>query len=110
EELNQNISDIHQYIRTSIENLREPVQEDLPWMNAIYSHMEMLENEADLHIEKSIDVDESLLSSAETGEKASCVGEALVNIHKHAQATKVMMEVKVTEEECYLTKIGRAHV
>src|SRR5699024_5179669 len=47
EELNQNISDIHQYIRTSIENLREPVQEDLPWLNAIYSHMEMLENEAD---------------------------------------------------------------
>jgi len=103
EELNQNISDIHQYIRTSIENLREPVQEDLPWLNAIYSHMEMLENEADLHIEKSIDVDESLLSSEEKVELASCVGEALVNIHKHAQATKVMMEVKVTEEECYLT-------
>lgn len=101
--LNQNISDIHQYIRSSIENLREPTKDDLPWLKVLYEHMETFEDETNLVIKKSIDVDESLLSAEEKVELASCVHEALINIHKHAQASKVIMEVIVTEEKCYLS-------
>lgn len=102
-ELNEKISEIHQYIRSSIENLREPQQEDLPWLNVLYNHIARFENEANITIDKTIDVDETLLSSEEKVELASCIQEALINIHKHAHASNVMMEVIVKNDRLFVS-------
>ncbi|HLR73857.1 MAG TPA: histidine kinase [Virgibacillus sp.] len=102
EELNKSISDIHQYVRASIENLRERPHQDLPFLHLINDHIKTFEKEAKLTIEQSIKADENLLSAEEKFELASCIHEGLINIHKHAQATIVILKVIVTTDDCYI--------
>src|SRR5699024_11882321 len=72
EELNKSISDIHQYVRSSIENLRERPHQDLPFLHLINDHIKTFEKESKLTIEQSIKADENLLSAEEKFELASC--------------------------------------
>jgi len=53
-------------------------------------------------VDTHLDMDENLLTPEEKFELAACVGEALINVHKHANATEVVLEIKVTDSECYL--------
>lgn len=102
EELKDSINEIHQYVRQNIENLREPPKETEPWLKLINRHIEKFEKESEIMVERNFDMDESLLSSEEKFELASCIGEALVNVHKHAEATKVVLKIQVTDSECYV--------
>lgn len=102
EALHKNIVDIHHYVRTGIENLRQPPHKDLPALDSFHTHIRKFENETDIHVTKSITMDEKHLTAEEKFELAACVGEALVNIRKHAQATKVIIHMEGTERERYL--------
>ncbi len=103
EELNQTIHHIHDYVRHGIKTLKLPPHAlDEPWLDAIDKRIADFERESGLEVVESIDVDEQLLSTQEKVELISCLSEALINIHKHAHATRVKVHVKVTTKEKYV--------
>lgn len=100
--LNENIVSIHEYVRTGIENLRNPPKEDVSFTALLDTHIETFERETKLKVKKKIDINPTCISKKEKIEMIACIGEAFVNIQKHAQASKVMIDAKMTPAQRYL--------
>lgn len=102
DELNKNIADIHDYVRSGIDHLRQPPHEEIPWLEDLNNQIKRFEKETNISVVKNLDVNETSLTSDEKFELFSCVKEALVNVQKHAEATKVIIDIKMTAKNRYL--------
>lgn len=103
ESLNESIVNIHNYIRSGLENLRNPPnQQNLLNEEFVNKQIEKLKEESNVDIELSYDVHDEQLSNLEKTELAACVQESLINIHKHAKAQKVFIDIQITNDERHI--------
>lgn len=100
--LNENIAEIHDYVRTGIENLRSPAQENVDFCAQIQLHITRFESETTIIVVKTIEVDEALLSESENSALPAFIGEALTNIRKHAEASKVTLDLQINTKNRHL--------
>ncbi|HEY4600859.1 MAG TPA: histidine kinase [Cerasibacillus sp.] len=100
EELKQTIHHIHDYVRQGIHHLKVPTQAlEEPWVETVHKQIHKFEKDTSIPVTKHIVIKEDYLSTREKIELTSCIGEALMNIHKHAQATEVEVTFIVNSEE-----------
>lgn len=98
EEFKKSIHRTNTYVREAIANLRHPIDpESVPWMQGLKSLIEDLHKETDLRFEVQWDIPDEALSSKEKIELLASIREALLNIHKHANAKHVKIHAHVTE-------------
>lgn len=101
--LNKSIIDIHNYVRSGLENLRNPPSNhDLLCEELLNKHIKKLENESNIEVKTLYEVNDGEISSKEKTELAACIGESLVNVQKHAKATKVIIDIKITDKDRYI--------
>lgn len=96
-DLEQGVVHIHDYVRTGIENLREPVLDEIYFLQTVEAAVESFEEESGLGVEQDIILEESSLTTQEKRELLFCLKEALMNIHKHANAGKVDLFIRISE-------------
>src|SRR5699024_10514260 len=94
-DLEQSVVHIHDYVRTGIENLREPVLDEIYFLQTVEAAVESFEEESGLGVEQDIILEESSLTTQEKRELLFCLKEALMNIHKHANAGKVDLFIRI---------------
>lgn len=95
-DLKQNIHHIHDYVRQGINHLKLPPHVmDEPWLDAIHKQIDTFESESGVKVTKKVDIEEEYISTKEKVEISSCLGEALMNIHKHAEATNVWIDFTI---------------
>lgn len=93
----------HEYVRMGIENLCSPAQENVDFMKQIQLHINRFETETGIKAANSIEVNEVLLSESQKSALPAFIGEALTNIRKHAEATKVTLNLQITtKNRCLL--------
>lgn len=104
EELKQTIHHIHDYIRQGIHHLKVPTQAlEEPWVDTVHKQIDEFERDTSIPVTKQITIQEDHLSTREKVELTACIGEALMNIHKHADATEVNIYFIVNSDEKTLT-------
>lgn len=104
EELKQTIHHIHDYVRQGIHHLKVPTQAlEEPWVDTVHKQIDEFERDTSIPVTKQITIQEDHLSTREKVELTACIGEALMNIHKHADATEVNIHFIVNSEEKSLT-------
>ncbi|WP_152397642.1 sensor histidine kinase [Paenibacillus cellulositrophicus] len=93
DKLKESVHRTNDYVRQAIANLRLAADVDRnPWLQGIESLMDELRRETDLEFELQWDLPEQLLSPKEKVELLAIMREALLNIHKHADATRVRVQ------------------
>lgn len=97
EELQERVVDIHEYVRTGIENLRQPVVDEIAFLQTVQEELALFERETDLQVISHIEVDENVLSIQEKRELTFCLKEALMNVQKHSEASQVEVMIYITE-------------
>lgn len=97
EEIESRLYDIHHYVRTGIENLRQPVVDEFNFKDVVYDKVNQFERETSLQVILDVQIDEAVLSLQEKRELTFCLKEALMNIHKHARASKVEIFIRIHE-------------
>jgi two-component system nitrate/nitrite sensor histidine kinase NarQ len=91
--LKESVHRTNDYVRQAIANLRHAVDVDRnPWLQGIESLIDELRRETELRFETNWEIPEPLLSSKEKVELFAIIREALLNIHKHADATLVRVK------------------
>ena len=106
EQLKQNIHHIHNYVRHGIKNLKLPPHAlDVPWLDTIHEQISNFKQESGIEVVETIDVNEQFLSTKEKVELTSCFSEALINIRKHADASRVIIECIIHSKEKRVTII-----
>lgn len=99
QDLEKSVVDIHDYVRTGIENLREPVVDEMCFLSTVKEEVTTFARESGLPIKKDIFVEEDSLTVNEKQELLFCLKEALMNIHKHAQASKVDLYICIDQQD-----------
>ncbi|NLI68675.1 MAG: sensor histidine kinase [Bacilli bacterium] len=99
EEIQQRLFDIHHYVRTGIENLRQPVVDELHFKEVVYDELNRFERETDIQVIIDIQIDEAKMTTQEKRELTFCLKEALMNVHKHAKASHVSIYIRIDEEQ-----------
>jgi|SRR5699024_9566489 len=103
-EITGEIEKIHDYVRTGIKNLRLPRDIDnTPWLISTDRQIEQFIKQTSIPVKKNLVIDETVLNAQEKIELSACLGEALINIQKHAQANAVTIECMIIEKEKYLS-------
>lgn len=98
DQLKESVHRTNDYVRQAIASLRQSAEFDCnPWMQSIDSLIEELRRETALQIETRWELPEERLSSREKVELLAIVREALLNIYKHADATRVLVEARATD-------------
>lgn len=98
DKLKESVHRTNDYVRQAIANLRHaPDTQSSPWLQGIESLIKELRLETALEIETAWELPDSLLNSKEKVELLAIVREALLNIHKHADATQVRIQAGLTE-------------
>lgn len=101
--LQKSVVDIHHYVRSGLENLKNPPTEPKILSEPfLMEQIHKLETESNLKVTATYDVNDTLLSDIEKTELAACIAESLINIQKHAQAKKVIIDIKVLKEDLYI--------
>ncbi|EHB62426.1 MULTISPECIES: sensor histidine kinase [Paenibacillus] len=96
--LKESVHRTNDYVRQAIANLRHEADADKnPWLQGIESLIDELQQETALEIETNWRIPETMLSSKERVELFAIIREALLNIHKHAEAKQVRIEARPTE-------------
>lgn len=96
--LKESVHRTNDYVRQAIANLRHAADTDRnPWLQGVESLIDELRNETALQFETKWEIPESMLTSKEKVELLAIVREALLNIHKHADAVCVRMRACTTE-------------
>ncbi|WP_188623631.1 sensor histidine kinase [Caldalkalibacillus thermarum] len=108
--IRQLIRHIHDDVRQAIVSLRQGISvEEWPWTQSVHELIERFERESGLTVQLDWRLAEEHLSAKEKVELYACLQEALVNIHKHAQAS--MVNIEAYEEDgnwlCRVTDDGR---
>lgn len=99
QEIEQSVVDIHDYVRTGIENLREPIVDEICFLTTVEAELTSFERDSGLAVTEDVVVREDSLTVQEKQELLFCLKEAFMNIHKHAQATEVDLRIRITEDE-----------
>lgn len=98
-DIEQSVIHIHDYVRTGIENLREPIVDKICFLQTVEAEIDSFEHESGLTVSKDIEVEENTLTVQEKQELLFCLKESLMNIHKHANATKVQLFIRIKHDE-----------
>lgn len=94
-ELKETVHRTNSYVREAIANLRYPPDPAaLPWMQGIRNLIAEIMRESEAAIRMEWDIREEDLTSKEKIELLACIREALLNIHKHAHASDVLISGK----------------
>ncbi|MDK8180238.1 histidine kinase [Paenibacillus sp. UMB4589-SE434] len=110
DKLKESVHHTNDYVRQAIANLRHAADVDSnPWLQGVESLIDELRRESDLHFEITWNLTDSILSSKEKVELLSIIREALLNIHKHADATSVCVHTSTTNTGwlCQITDNGK---
>ncbi|GIP26126.1 hypothetical protein J23TS9_12560 [Paenibacillus sp. J23TS9] len=108
--LKESVHRTNDYVRQAIANLRHVADVDRnPWLQGVESLMDELHRETDLEFELQWDLPEQFLSSKEKVELLAIMRESLLNIHKHAEATRVRVQAMATKLGwlCRITDNGK---
>lgn len=95
--IQQSVSDIHDYVRTGIENLRHPVTEEINLATEVQAVCKTFSQETNLPVELSLHIDERAIRGHAKKELLFCMKEALINIHKHAEAKQAFVTITINE-------------
>lgn len=98
-EIQERIYDIHHYVRTGIENLRQPVVDDVNFTEVVTEEITRFKKETNLHVSTDIQIDEAVLTPQEKNELNFCLKEALINVHKHAHANNIEIRICINKTE-----------
>ncbi|WP_152392692.1 sensor histidine kinase [Paenibacillus guangzhouensis] len=97
DKLKESVHRTNDYVRQAIANLRHAADADRnPWLQGMESLMDELRLETDMQFETTWDIPDSLLTAKEKVELLAIVREALLNIHKHADATRIRVQAMTT--------------
>lgn len=110
EKFKETVHRTNAYVRQAIANLRYPADtSSLPWMQGLKSLINELEEETELKFGLNWRIPEDALSAKEKMELLASVREALLNIHKHADARNVKIEAGKTQSGwvCTVTDDGK---
>jgi len=92
DKLKQNVHHANTYVRQAIASLREPAEStQVPWMQSVRSLMSEIERESTLRITLDWRIAEDALSAKEKIELLAIMRECLMNVYKHAEASRVMI-------------------
>lgn len=100
--LEASVVDIHDYVRTGIDNLREPVVDEICFVEEVEGQIASFEQQAAIPVDKQVVVTENILTVQEKQELLFCLKEALMNIHKHAQATEVSLIIRIDDDSGWI--------
>lgn len=99
EEIQASVLDIHEYVRSGIENLRQPTVEEIDFPRAIEEELKQFQEETGVKVDASLHIDEAYLTTKEKRELMFCVKESLINVQKHAQANRVRVKAEITSSQ-----------
>ncbi|QHW35402.1 two-component sensor histidine kinase (plasmid) [Paenibacillus rhizovicinus] len=92
-DLRKTVHEVNRYVRQAITNLRHTrAGEVMDQIRTIRGQINELTVELGLNVEMRWQLSESALSAKEQIELLSCLREAFLNINKHAEASKVVIE------------------
>lgn len=98
QQLKESVHRTNDYVRQAIANLRHTADAaSIPWLQSVDSLVAELRHETGLEFDISWEIPETALSSKEKVELLAIMREALLNIHKHADAAHVRMEASPTD-------------
>ncbi|MFC3771726.1 sensor histidine kinase [Paenibacillus sp. GCM10012303] len=98
DKLRESVRHTNDYVRQAIANLRQAADVDRnPWLQGVESLIDELRCESDLQFDTKWDIPEAVLSSKDKVELLAIIREALLNIHKHAEATLVRLQALTTK-------------
>jgi two-component system nitrate/nitrite sensor histidine kinase NarQ len=109
-EFKESVHRTNAYVREAIANLRYPADAiSIPWMQGMKSLMDELEKETDLLFTIHWQLTEDRLSAKEKVELLASIREALLNIHKHANARHVRIKARTTSNgwQCSISDDGK---
>lgn len=98
-EIQASVIDIHDYVRTGIENLRQPVVDEVDFIQKIKDEIHSFQSETDIDVKTVIEIDEQCLTIQEKRELIFCIKEALLNVRKHAKASEVTVKAQISESQ-----------
>lgn len=110
QQMRKTIQHIHDDVRQSIFNLRHPTDIDqFPWTKSLQQLVDDFRKDSGLHVQFQWALPEEQLSTKEKVELYACIKEALMNVHKHAQASSVIISAQTTKEgwRCTVEDDGR---
>jgi two-component system nitrate/nitrite sensor histidine kinase NarQ len=88
--LRKTVHQVNEYVRQAISNLRYPTSPDsLPWMQYLRNMVEDFKAESGLEVIWDWQLSEEMFSPKEKVELYASIREALLNVSKHAHASKV---------------------
>ncbi|MFK7691334.1 sensor histidine kinase [Paenibacillus sp. HJGM_3] len=97
--LQKTVHQVNQYVRQAIANLRFPSKlPSLPWFETIQNMLHDFKAETGLTVEMDWTLGEDKLTSKEKVELSAFVREALLNVRKHAAASRVQVKCKAEGE------------
>jgi two-component system nitrate/nitrite sensor histidine kinase NarQ len=96
--LKESIFRANDYVRQAIANLRYSAEiGQIPWMQGLMSLIEEIRRESDLQISLEWEIPEEMLTPKEKVELLAVIREALLNVHKHAEARHVRLKGYLSE-------------
>lgn len=98
-EIEERLYDIHHYVRTGIENLRQPIVDDVNFTEVVSNEIAEFKKETNINVIAEVQIDETVLTLQEKNELHFCLKEALVNVHKHARANNVEIMIFINDVE-----------
>lgn len=108
--LKESVHRTNDYVRQAIANLRHPADiHSIPWLQSVESLINELRQETAIQFETNWAIPETALTPKEKVELLAIMREALLNIHKHAAASKVRIEASTTRVgwTCRIVDNGR---
>lgn len=108
--LKESIFRANDYVRQAIASLRYSAEiGQIPWMEGLRSLMEEIRRESDMDIALEWDIPEEMLTPKEKVELLAVIREALLNVHKHAEARRVRVQGYMSETgwECVVADDGK---
>lgn len=94
-ELDKSLRQIHDYVRHSICNLKNPPSvETSRWGRQMENWIEQFQLDTGITVQFDLQMEESYLTPKEKVELSACIQEALTNIRKHAEATNVIIRLQ----------------
>ncbi|MBD2868997.1 sensor histidine kinase [Paenibacillus sp. IB182493] len=93
QKLKESVHRTNDYVRQAIASLRHAADAgSIPWLQSVDSLIAELRHETRMNFETTWSIPEAALSSKEKVELLAIIREALLNIHKHADAEHVRLE------------------
>jgi len=97
DKLKESVHRTNDYVRQAIANLRHTAKVDRnPWLQGVESLVDELHRETRLETDLTWEIPEHQLTSKEKVELLAIIREALLNIHKHAIASRVRVHAMTT--------------